>query len=269
MQGVSLVTLTVSCVLLLSAEGRAQSDFNEELHLGVQAFREAKFDDAVRHFKNATTLQPQHEVAHLYLATALAAEYIPGIDDPENVETGKAAIVAYQKVLEINPQSASATKGAAIVHLQMKDLDDAKALYHKAIDLDASDPETYYSIGVIDWTEAYTPRMKMREKLALKPEQALPLDFPRCWELRDSNLPVIEDGMAMLAKAIELRPDYDDAMAYMNLLYRERAEIRCFDAQARSADLKAADHWVDVVMATKKRKAQPTESRTSDSKTQN
>jgi tetratricopeptide (TPR) repeat protein len=269
MQGVSLVTLTVSCVLLLSAEGRAQSDFNEELHLGVQAFREAKFDDAVRHFKNATTSQPQHEVAHLYLAAALAAEYIPGIEDPENVDTGKAAIVAYQKVLEINPQSTSATKGEAIVLMQMRDLDDAKNLYHKAIDLDSSDPENYYSIGVIDWTQAYTPRMKVREKLALKPDEALPIDFPGCWELQDSNLSVIEDGMAMLAKAIELRPDYDDAMVYINLLYRERAEVRCFDAPGRSADLKAADHWVDVVMATKKRKAQATESRASDSKTQN
>ena len=33
----------------------------------------------------------------------------------------------------------------------------------------------------------------------------------------------------MLEKALELRPDYDDAMAYMNLMYRERADLQCDD----------------------------------------
>jgi hypothetical protein len=70
----------------------------------------------------------------------------------------------------------------------------------------------------------------------------------------------------MLAKAIELRPDYDDAMAYMNLLYRERADIRCLDAQGRSADMQAADHWVDLVMAIKKKKAQKIKSGATNSK---
>ena len=36
---------------------------------------------------------------------------------------------------------------------------------------------------------------------------------------------MIEDGIAELEKALQLRPDYDDAMAYLNLLYRERARL--------------------------------------------
>ena len=57
-------------------------------------------------------------------------------------------------------------------------------------------------------------------------------------------------------KALELRPDYDDAMAYMNLMYRERADIQCDDPAARQADLKAADDWLDKNMATRKAKAE-------------
>jgi len=60
--------------------------------------------------------------------------------------------------------------------------------------------------------------------------------------------------MDSLSKALDLRPDYDDAMAYMNLMYRERADLECDDAAARTADLKSADDWVDKTMATKKRK---------------
>ena len=60
----------------------------------------------------------------------------------------------------------------------------------------------------------------------------------------------------MLQKAIDLRKDYDDAMAYLNLLYRERADLQCGDDAARDADLKSADEWVEKTMATKRAKAE-------------
>jgi hypothetical protein len=74
--------------------------------------------------------------------------------------------------------------------------------------------------------------------------------------LREKAAPFIQDGMDDLTKALALRPDYDDAMAYMNLLYRERADLECTDPAARAADLKTADEWVDKTMATKKAKAE-------------
>ena len=67
---------------------------------------------------------------------------------------------------------------------------------------------------------------------------------------------MIEDGISQLGKAIELRPDYDDAMAYMNLMYRERADLECGDPAARSRDLKTADEWVDKALGAKKAKAE-------------
>ena len=77
-----------------------------------------------------------------------------------------------------------------------------------------------------------------------------------CEMLQDKNAPVIQDGIAMLQKALDLRPDYDDAMAYLNLLYREKGDLECDDPAARAADLKTADEWVDKTMATKKAKAE-------------
>src|SRR5262249_35490535 len=69
------------------------------------------------------------------------------------------------------------------------------------------------------------------------------------------NWTMVDDGISMLEKAIQLRPDYDDAMAYINLMYRERADLECADAAASSRDLKTADEWVDKAMAAKKAKA--------------
>jgi hypothetical protein len=61
--------------------------------------------------------------------------------------------------------------------------------------------------------------------------------------------------MKMLSSALTLKPDYDDAMAYMNLLYRERADIQCSDQAAYDADVKSADKWVALTMEVKRQKA--------------
>jgi hypothetical protein len=60
----------------------------------------------------------------------------------------------------------------------------------------------------------------------------------------------------MLTKALEIRKDYDDAMAYINLLYRERADLHCDDPAARDADNKTADDWVEKAKTTRQAKAE-------------
>jgi len=156
-------------------------------------------------------------------------------------------------VLEHDAKNVNSIKGIAYLYLQMKRFDDAKTYYRKAIEADPNDPEPYYSIAVIDWTQSYQPRMEERAKLGLKPEERLK-DKKVCEGLRDAHQDVVKDGISMLDQALKLRPDYDDAMAYMNLMYREKADLECDDAAANAADLKTADEWVDKTMATKKAK---------------
>ena len=70
---------------------------------------------------------------------------------------------------------------------------------------------------------------------------------------------LIEEGVQSLQKAMQLRPDYDDAMAYLNLLYRQKADTEATPG-ARDADTKMADDLVDKVKAIKQKKmenAQP------------
>jgi tetratricopeptide (TPR) repeat protein len=193
-------------------------------------------------------------VAHLFLANAYAAQYIPGVDSAANVHLGEAGVSEYQAVLQTDPQSLDAIKGIAGLNLQMKKFEDAKSFYRKAIEMNAKDPEDYYFIGVIDWTKAYTERMAQRAKLNLKPDKPF-IHSGECWVVRSDNEKVVEEAIENLSKAIELRHDYDDAMAYMNLMYRERADIQCGDPVSYKSDLEAADHWVDLTVSTKKAKA--------------
>jgi hypothetical protein len=235
----------------------------EELQLGVAAYKDNHYEEAIQHFEKAAELDPNNIQAHLYLATTHTSQYIPGVDTPDNISEADRAIDEYQRVLDLNAsndQRSSSCKGIAYLYLNMKRWDDARKYYQMASDLDPTDPENHYSMGVIDWSQCYQPRMEARAKLEMRPDQHLSSRIPEqkalCEELRAKNWSVIEDGISKLDKAIQLRADYDDAMAYLNLMYRERADLECGDAAARSRDLKTADQWVDKAMAAKKAKAE-------------
>ena len=248
------ITVVVAAVFVAVIMLPAQISFHEELNQGVQAYKAANYDAAIQRFQNAIALDSKNAVAHLYLATAYAQQYIPGVNTADNIRLAGSAISEYQAVLQINPQSMDSMKGIGYLQLQSKRFDEAKLSFRKAIEVDPKDPETYYSVGVIDWTQAYTKRMAILEKLHLAQDQSL-INKTECWDVRSASEAVIRDGMEMLTKAIERRPDYDDAMAYMNLMYRERANIQCSDPTSYQSDVDAADHWVDMVMNIKKNKS--------------
>src|SRR5271165_2321740 len=258
-----VLTIVAVLLALLSAVGCEKLRARDQINKGVQAYKNAKYEDAIEHFKNAVQLDPSLLNARLYLATAYMQQYIPGADSPDNNRFAEQAIEEFKKVLDSNPpppkeQRILALKGIASLYFNMKKMDDAKKYHQMVTELDPNDPEVYYSIAVIDWTQAYQPRLEARAKLGLKPTD-LTIDKKTCVDLLkaiSANQAVVEDGISRLNKAIELRPDYDDAMAYLNLMYRERADLECDNPDARKADLKNADDWVDKTMATKKAKAE-------------
>lgn len=247
-------------LLLISASACNKLRARDQLNKGVTSYKNARYEQAIDHFQQAVALDPSLINARLYLATAYAQQYIPGVEAEDNTRMATEAIDQYKAVLQRDPKNINSVKGIAYLYLQMKKFEDAKTYYRKALEMDPNDPEPYYSIGVIDWTQCYQPRMEERAKLGLKPEEMLNTknkdQKKLCDDLQQKNAPLIQDAIDVLNKALQLRPDYDDAMAYMNLMYREKADIECEDPAARAADLKTADEWVDKTMATKKAKAE-------------
>ena len=261
----TLRLLTMAAVLLaiFSSLGCDKLKARDQLNKGVKAYKDNHYEQAIDHFQQAVQLDPSLINARMYLATAFVSQYIPGIDSPDNIRTAQQAIDEYTKVIDMNPsrdQKVNSAKGIAYLYLNEKKWDDAKKYYRMASDLDPNDPEPYYSVGVIDWTACYQPRMEERAKLGMKPDEHLSAknkdQKKACEELKVKNGPAIQEGIDTLNKAIQLRPDYDDAMAYMNLMYRERADVECEDEAARAEDLKSADHWVDETLRVKKAKAE-------------
>src|SRR5579863_7701802 len=202
---IRLLTLAAATLALLSSVGCSKLRARDQLNKGVTAYKNAKYEEAIDHFQQSVALDPTLINAKMYLATAFAQQYIPGADTPDNNKMAEQAIEQYKRVLEMNPardQKVNAAKGIAYLYLNMKRFDDAKKYYRQASDVDPNDPEPYYSVGVIDWTASYQPRMESRAKLGLKPEEHLnPKDkeqMKACSELKAKNMPIIQEGLDSL-----------------------------------------------------------------------
>jgi tetratricopeptide (TPR) repeat protein len=249
-----ILTAGLLAVLLMGATGCNVLKARSALNKGVQAYKNAKYDQAIDFFKQAVDLDPKLVNARLYLATAYAQQFVPGVDSPDNNKNAEAAIDQYQQVLNLQPareQQINSLKGIAYLYLQMKKFDQAKQYYSKAIQIDPNDAELYYSIAVIDWTQVYQPRMQLWAEQGLKPTEELK-SAKACEKLKADNEAKVDEGLQMLNKAVKMRPEYPDAMAYLNLLYREKAHIDCNDPEARQADMKTADSWVEKSISTRK-----------------
>ncbi len=199
-------------------------------------------------------LDPQLQVARLYLATAYANQFIPGADSADNTRVGEQAIAEFKNVLKDDPNNVNSVAGIASIYYNMKKFDDAKTWYQKQISLDPKNPEAYYSIGVIAWAVTYPRRMEVKSNANIQPDQ--PIKDAKVREpLCEKNNPLIEDGLNNLNKAVELRPDYDDAMAYINLMWREKADCEG-EADARKADIDKAEDWISKATTVRNRRAQ-------------
>ena len=261
--------LVAVLVLVVAASGCNKLKARDLLNKGVAAFKNGQSDAAIEYFKQAKEADPDLLNARLYLATAYASLYIPGAPSKENLQRGEQAVAEFKEVLDKDPNNLSAIDGIGSILFQMggqpfdpKKFEESKTYHQRHIQLKPDDPEPYYWIGVIDWTLAFRANGEMRMdynkkniKKQVRDDQPLPPAIRG--DYAGKYGPLIEEGVNDLQKAISLRPDYDDAMAYLNLLYRRKADM-VESQDERAALLKQADDLVDKVKEIKqKRSEQP------------
>jgi Tfp pilus assembly protein PilF len=248
-----LLVAVLSTILATSCEKLKARD---NLNRGVQAYKNSKFPEAVEYFQRAVQLDPNYATARLYLATAYANQYIPGAESPDNQKMAQAAYDQFSKVLEQDPKNDTATAAIASLYLNQKKWDEAKQWYEKLIAINPNNKEAYYSIGFIAWSKWYPAYGTARAKLGMKPEDPGPIKDKKVKEqLKAQYMPVIDEGIKSLEKALEIDPNYDDAMAYMNLLIRERADLHD-RTDEYNKDIEVANNWVQKTLQTKKMKAE-------------
>jgi len=254
MRKVTLVLGVAVMALLASSCQKLKS--RDQLNKGVQAFKNAQYADAVESFKTAVELDPNFPTARLYLATAYMQQYIPGADSPENNRMAQAAHDEFMKVLEQTPNDKVAVASLASLYLNQKKWDESEKWYQKLAAIDPTSPIPFYSLGFIAWSKWYPEYGKARADLGMKQEDPGPIKDKKVKErLKAEFGPVIDGGLQALDKALQIDPEYDDAMAYENLLIRERADLMDTKEEYEK-QIQIADDWVQKALATKKAKAE-------------
>ncbi len=126
------------------------------------------------------------------------------------------AVEMFQKRIDLDPNNPEGYKYLANFYYNdllntAKDvetgkmyIDKAIELFEKMISLEPNNYENYYSLGVACWAKSY---------------RVLP------GEISEDRINAINMGIKSLEKAIELKPDYAESYAWINLLWREMAKV--------------------------------------------
>ena len=228
------LTLATLAILALALTGCAKLQARDNLNKGVQAFRDTRYEKSVDYFKKAIELDPDLTTAELYLATAYAQQFVPGGRDENNEKNAKLAIQTFEDVLKHDSGNVSAVAGLAGIYQNTNDFKKAHEYYGKYAALDSSNPTPYYAIGSLDWIIVYDKNNPP------PPEEQVRL---------------VDEGLANLDKALALNPDYEDAMTYKNLLYREKARLTSSDDDKKKLTA-MADEWFNKALETRKKIAE-------------
>jgi tetratricopeptide (TPR) repeat protein len=243
-----LAVLVLLAVMPLSGCGfmnklRARDYLNK----GVKAFTDQKYDAAAQYFQKTLEYDPSFETARMYLATAYTSQFVPGSTDPKSEEMAKKAIQTFKEVVEAakDPQkpNINAMLSIASLYYQLKNYPDSKIWCDKVLGVDPKNAEAYYRVAVMDYDDVF-------EKTGLQGEN---VEFMSP-EDKSKSKAKIDEGLGYIAKAVEARPSYFDALEYQNLLWREKAKFET-DPAAKAALIREADK-VSLQSLQLRRKAQ-------------
>jgi len=233
---------------------QASSAAGYELSRGEEAYRNASYDEAIAHFQKATELAPNLLAAKSYLATALAQKLtesrLPGPDAPESRKIAEQAIELFQEVLAEKPHDVDSMKRIAALEFSIKKWEAAKAWQMKLLAENPKDAEAAYTVGVIDWMEAHQNVLDALSPAGMTDDgegnTKAPAEAMKA--IKAQNEALVEEGMRYLRQALANRPGYGDAMAYLNLMYRRKADLDWGNRAAREDDLAKAARWMHKAM---------------------
>jgi tetratricopeptide (TPR) repeat protein len=172
---VRIAIAAMAALTILFGTGCDKLKSRDRLNKGVQAFKNARYSEAIDMFKEAINLDPTNPNARIYLATAYMTQWIPGAESPENQQYATEARKEFLEVLQKDPKDKSALASLAFIayneaanltgDAKIKKFDEARDWHLKTIEADPKNKTAYYSLGVIAWGKWYPALMAARAKL--------------------------------------------------------------------------------------------------------
>lgn len=138
----------------------------------------------------------------------------------------------FLKAREVRPNDPAVYLQLAGYYNRQGDFPKTIEALDQRVKIEANNPEAYYTVATYYWDKAYRDfRLSDKEKMQY-----------------------VTDGVAAVDKAIEIKSDYMEAIAYKNLLLRLQANLEK-DPKVQQQLLKEADQLRDKATELRKQKA--------------
>ncbi len=145
------------------------------------------------------------------------------------------ATAEFQKVLDMDPNNLAALEWMGQVEYRRfgdnrdrKHFEKAKSFFKKCIQLHPNELEPYYWLADINWVTADIANGSMRKdhnaKASEQLKEEVPLPEPLRQEFVSQYGAVVDEGIEVMNKVLELHPEDWEAIAYLNLLYGQKAD---------------------------------------------
>ena len=235
-----------ACLLIATSllTGCDKIKSKQEIKKGNEFLKAAQYQSALAAYEEALRLDPGETKLHKHIGISYMGMYLPGSKHPKDLEFAQKAIdnlkqyvqaypddnksleylvsmylnterfddaiAFYQnEFLKRNPKDSKAMNSLAMLYFKKGDFDNGVLWLKKRLEIEGSNPEVYYLIGVQAWDRSYN-----------YPDTDVAL-----------RAKIVDDGLQSLNKAVELKPDYFEAVSYINLLYREKAKMEADPAK--------------------------------------
>jgi tetratricopeptide (TPR) repeat protein len=210
----------------------------QETKRGNEFLKAAQYQSALAAYEEAMRLDPKEVKLNKHIGIAYMGLYQPGSKHPKDLEYAQKAIdhlktyieafpddkktleylvsmylnterfddaiAFYQnEILKRDPRDTKAMNSVSMLYFKKGDFDNGETWLRKRLEIEGNNPEVYYLIGVQAWDRSY--------------------NFPDLDPALRGK--IVEEGLQALNKAIEIKPDYFEAVSYINLLYREKAKM--------------------------------------------
>ena len=250
MMGFTLVASSCTMIDQLAAR--------DQLNQGVGAYSNKRYNEAIAYFEESVARDPALTRAYLYMAISYRAQYIPQGTNPENLGLAQKAIENFEEVLEradVETEDGKVDRATAMANLAglysgMGDYDRAKEWYNRRLEVEPDNPEPMYGIATLNWQLSY-------DDTGMNGESVEFLDEERVASINR----LVDEGIESLRNALEINPEYVDAMQYLNLLYREKAKLEMDEEAKREWEREADRLALDALELKRQIEAEEEEAR--------
>jgi tetratricopeptide (TPR) repeat protein len=276
----STTALTIAVIAALATLGSGceyarKVIAKDKLNQGMIEYNKGNYRNAQEFFKDASGTDPNNANTWLCLGATLVKDYRKEIDDAKKKDFANQALEVYRKALSLANGNCGVIDNAlsyvAVIHDDMKNTEEwRKTMLDRATNeciKKETRAQSFYGLGVNYWQCSYDQTTRYQDKALFNTDQFhyRKMDYsPEALADRQKAQACVTKGFEYFEKALEIDPEYTQAMFYKGLLYRELQKLIKEEAKRKEYEQMALKTAAEATALQKKREAAAAEQKARD-----